>query len=436
MYNTALFIVRHLREAGFESYLAGGCVRDNLMNLEPKDYDIVTDATPEAIERIFPNHITVGKAFGVVIVIVNNYQFEVTTFRQDGKYSDSRRPDSVTFSDWKNDVLRRDFTINGMLFDPLNNKLLDIVGGEQDIKMKIIKTIGDPLRRFSEDKLRMMRAVRFACELNFNIEDKTEKAIKELASEITQVSFERIRDELKIILMSKNRARGIALLFQFGLLREILPEVVAMDKIPQPPQFHSEGDVFTHTKLCLEYLENPSFELALATLLHDIGKPHCFKITDRIRFNGHEKVGEIISEKICRRLKLSLSEIDKVVYLVSNHMLLKDVRKMRQATLKRLIANRYFGDLLKLFRVDKLASDKDLTDLEFLEAKVKEFKKEELKPKPLIIGKDLIKLGLVPGPIFSEILRKVEDAQLEGEIKTKNEAIEFVKKTFANFWKI
>ena len=432
MYETAVKIVKKLRNAGYEAYFAGGCVRNKILGKEAKDYDIATNAIPDVVQKMFPHTVAVGKAFGVVVVLENNRQFEGATFRADGKYSDNRRPDCVTFSDYKSDILRRDFTINGIFYDPIENKLIDIVGGEKDIKNRIICTIGNPIERFTEDKLRMMRAVRFSAQLGFVIESETENAIRKLANTITTISFERIRDELRLILLSDNRAEGLDMLYRLGLLKEILPEIVAMDGVPQPPEFHPEGDVFTHTKLCLKNLDNPTFELAMAALLHDVGKPPTFVVADRIRFNAHEVVGERIAKKICHRLKLSNDDTEKICWMVVKHMTFKDITNMRESTLKRLLASKHYDNLEMLFVADKLAADKDMSNYEYLKEMKAKFSVEDIRPEPLIGGKELIEMGFEPGPIFSVILDKVEDAQLEGKVKTCEEAIGFIREHFSD----
>lgn len=435
MRNAAITIVKQLRSAGYEAYFAGGCVRDALLGLAPKDYDIATNATPDTIMRIFRKTVAIGKAFGVISVLSEGFQFDVTTFRSDGNYSDGRRPDSVTFSDRETDVTRRDFTINGLLEDPVAGEIIDLVGGQEDIRRKVIRTIGDPRQRFAEDKLRMMRAVRFSCQLNFAIDPATSTAIKEMSPSITQVSYERIRDEIEKILVSPLRAEGIDMLHSLGILREILPEVADMEGVPQPPDFHPEGDVFTHVKLCLSNLRDPSFEVAMATLLHDIGKPPTITFpadpkTDRIRFNAHEVVGERMTERVCRRFKLSREETEKICWMVAKHMTFKDVEHMRESTLKKFLSHEFYDDLEQVFVADKMAADKDMASFEYLKAMRGKFTAEDLKPEPFLRGKDLIELGLAPGPIFTTILAAVYDSQLEGGVKTRDEAIVFVKEKY------
>jgi len=444
----SLWVVRRLQRAGFDAYFAGGCVRDKLMRRIPEDYDIATNARPNQVIKLFQKTITVGKAFGVIKVIQQGVEVEVTTFRTEGPYSDGRHPDEVKFSSLENDVLRRDFTINGMVYDPINNKIIDLVGGRADLKKKIIRAIGNPLERFREDKLRMLRAIRFAVELGFKLESKTLSMIKRLNRQIKVVSAERIRDELKKMLVSKKRAEGIELMDKTGLLKVILPEVRDLKGIKQPKQFHPEGDVYIHTLKCLEHLsadaclrashrqaqaglKHPTFELALATLLHDIGKPATFTPpssgADRIRFHEHERVGRDISEKICDRLRLSNQEKDKVIWLVFKHMAFKDIEKMRISTMKRLFREPYYRELVQLHKADRLASDLDLKPHYYAQRMFRKLAEEELKPKLLINGYDLIKLGLKPGPIFSVILKKIEEAQLEKTIATKKQALALAK---------
>lgn len=423
----ALRIVKILREQNFDAYLAGGCVRDRLRGVPPKDYDVATNARPEAVQSLFPRHVGVGKAFGVIVVTEDDARVEVTTFRAEGPYTDGRHPDAVTFSDLETDVRRRDFTINGMMLDPAADRVIDLVGGREDLAAKRVRTIGSPEARFGEDRLRMLRAVRFACELGFEIDPATAEAVAALAPGIARVSAERIREELKRILVSPERDRGLDLLHRLGLLRVILPEVAAMDGVPQPPEYHPEGDVLTHTRLCLRHLGRPEWEIALATLLHDVGKPPTITREDRIRFNEHDRVGVELSRGICGRLKLSNEEKEKVLWLVEKHMVFKDVQRMRASTLKRLLGHPFFGELLELHRADRMASRADLSNYDFCRAKLEEFTVDDLKPKPLVTGEDLLALGLKPGPLIGELLREVEEAQLEGKVKTREEAMGLVR---------
>jgi len=430
--NTAIDIVKKLKSEGFIALFAGGCARDEFMGITPKDYDIATDAYPEDIIRLFDKTVTIGAHFGVVLVIIKGKHFEVATFRTDGIYLDGRHPESVTFSSSpKEDAIRRDFTINGLMYDPLSETLLDYVGGVKDIKAGIVRAIGNPKERISEDKLRMIRAVRFAVRFGYEIEKKTFEAIKELAPEITQVSWERIRDELVKAFTGNKPGNGLQLLYDTGLLRHILPEVDEMVGLEQPKKFHPEGDVFEHTKIALNYLNSPSTELAFATLLHDVGKPQTFRVTDRIRFNNHAKVGAEIADKICSRLRFSNEQREKIVDAVANHMKFMAVQKMKASTLKRLFQRETFELELELHKVDCLASHGSLENWKFCKREYEKYDAEEkIKPKPLINGHDLIKMGYEPGPIFSKILSFIEDAQLNEEIDSKQEALKLLKSEF------
>lgn len=423
----AIDIVKTLQTHGHKAYFAGGCVRDMIMGNESADYDIATSALPQEVLRLFDKTIPVGAQFGVVIVVKNGHNFEVATFRKEGSYSDGRHPDYVAFTTPEDDVKRRDFTINGLLYDPVNDEVLDYVGGQADISSGIIRTIGNPIERFSEDKLRMIRAVRFASQFDFPIQEETRKAIIKLANEINIVSAERIRDELEKILKGKNPHIGIKLLDELSLLKEILPEVSEMKGVRQPENFHPEGDVFVHTLLCLSKMNNPTWTLAMGVLLHDIGKTVTFEETDRIRFNLHEKVGADMTKKICNRLKTSNDEKERIVWLVMKHLYFKDAQKMRLSKLKRLFANEGYPELAELCRIDALSSSGDLSDYYYCQEMLGRLSQEEVKPKPLITGRDLIEMGLKPGPMFKEILTRVEDEQLEENLKTKEEAIEMVK---------
>lgn len=431
----ALEIVKTLQEHGYKAFLAGGCVRDMIMGKESEDYDIATSALPQDIIKLFERTIPVGVQFGVVIVVKEGHNFEVATFRTEGSYSDGRHPDYVSFSTPEADVKRRDFTINGLLYDPVKNEILDFVDGQADISRGIIRTIGNPVERFTEDKLRMIRAARFACRFNFPIHDDTRRAIIQLAKNIHVVSAERIREELEKILTSPNPHIGIKLLDELCLLQEILPEVSSMKGVRQPENFHPEGDVFVHTLLCLSKLtpvpeqgmERPTWTLAMGVLLHDIGKTITFEESDRIRFNLHEKVGADMTAKICDRLKTSNAEKDRIVWLVLKHLYFKDAQKMRLSKLKRLLAEEGYPELAELCRIDALASSGDLSDYHYCQEMFAKLSHEEVKPKPLITGYDLIAMGLKPGPVFKDILTKIEDEQLEGNLKTKEEAIDMTK---------
>ena len=450
----AISIVRTLRERGHKAYLVGGCVRDLLLGREPADYDVTTDATPEDVMRIFPETYAVGVQFGVVLVPsaekdiftetcrdVTSYVspkgnvVEVATFRSDIGYSDGRHPDRVVFSkDPKEDVERRDFTINGLLLDPLTKEVLDFVGGRKDLNAGIIRTIGDPERRFSEDKLRMLRAVRFAARFGYAIEPATFQAIRKLASQINQVSRERVRDELSKMLTEGRARSAFLLLDETGLLREVLPEIEAMKGVEQPPQFHPEGDVFVHTLLLLDKLPHPCpVTLAWGALLHDVGKPATFRIApDRIRFDGHVDVGVKIAEDICRRLRFSNDDTEQILALVDNHMRFAHAQQMKESTFKRFVRMPRFDEHLQLHRLDCEASHRNLASYDFTRGKMASMPREIMQPALLINGDDLIALGYKPGPQFKKILSAVEDGQLEGRLHSREEAIAFVGIEFPN----
>jgi poly(A) polymerase len=444
---SATEIVRILRDRGYQAYLVGGCVRDLLLGREPDDYDVATDATPEEVMRLFPRTWAVGAQFGVVLVPVDNEKqvlrfaqddkalgvVEVATFRSDGLYTDGRHPDQVTYTrDAREDVQRRDFTINGLLLDPLSNEVLDYVGGRADLRAGIIRTIGQPERRFAEDKLRMLRAVRFAARFGYQIDPETFEAIRRLRSQIHLVSRERVRDELVKMLTEGHARRAFELLDQTGLLKEVLPEVDRMHGVQQPPQFHPEGDVWVHTLLLLEGLpEKASPTLAMGGLLHDVGKPPTFRVApDRIRFDGHVEVGVKMAEEICHRLRFSKHDTEQVARLVANHMRFADVREMKPATLKRFFRLPRFEEHLELHRLDCLASHRDLTMYNFVREQLARIPAEQIRPKPLLTGDDLIAMGYAPGPRFKQILAALEDAQLEGRLRNANEAREFVRREF------
>ncbi|OFV99329.1 MAG: phosphohydrolase [Acidobacteria bacterium RIFCSPLOWO2_12_FULL_54_10] len=426
-------IVRNLRDKGFQAYLVGGCVRDLLRGVPPKDFDVATDATPDQVLKLFPQSLAVGAKFGVVIARENEQQIEIATFRNDGIYTDHRRPDAVSFSrSPQEDVLRRDFTINGLLMDPESGKVLDFVDGKKDIQQQIIRCIGDPEKRFEEDHLRMLRAVRFATVLGYKIHSETADAIKKLAPKIASISAERVRDEILRILVSGFARRGFELLDSCGLLGIILPEITAMKGIEQPPQFHPEGDVWIHTMLMIEGLPcDVAPELALGVLLHDVGKPPTFRVApDRIRFDNHVSVGMRLAEQICHRLRMSQTETAQVVALVEYHMHFRDAPSMKASTLKRFLRLPLFAEHLELHRLDCLSSHRKLENYEFVQSKLKEFSVEKLSPPRLITGDDLTQSGYSPGPQYRVILQAVEDAQLEGRLSSREEALQFVREKF------
>ncbi len=445
MRDAAVEIVRTLHQSEYQAYLVGGCVRDLLLGREPADYDIATDATPQQVMRVFPRTWAVGAQFGVVLVPVgpstaedakdseeakHKGAIEVATFRSDGLYTDGRHPDQVQYTTKpEEDVRRRDFTINGLLLDPLDNGILDFVGGRADLERGLIRTIGDPHRRFTEDKLRLMRAVRFAARFGYQIDPQTFAAIRELAPQIHVVSRERIREELTKMLTEGHARRAFELLDQTGLLHEVLPEIERMKGVEQPPQFHPEGDVWVHTLMLLETLPQPaSRTLAWGALLHDVGKPPTFRrAPDRIRFDGHVEVGKAMARDIFERLRFSNDDARQVEALVANHMRFADAPRMKQSTLKRFMRLPRFQEHLALHRIDCLASHGDLTVYNYVKHKYENTPREQIRPAPLVTGNDLIALGMRPGPAFKDILAAAEDAQLEGLLDSKQEALDFVR---------
>ena len=441
-------IVQTLRQRGFKAYLVGGCVRDLLLGREPKDYDVATDATPQQVMEIFPETYAVGAQFGVVLVPAadgdvesdtaterssRSHAVEVATFRSDIGYSDGRHPDEVRFSRQpEEDVARRDFTINGMLLDPLSGEVLDFVGGKKDLEAGIVRAIGDPERRFAEDKLRMLRAVRFAARFQYTIDATTFRAIQKLAGQIEVVSRERVRDELTRMLTEGHARRAFLLLDESGLLRNVLPQISAMKGVEQPAEFHPEGDVFVHTLLLLDNLPHPCPPtLAWGALLHDVGKPPTFRAApDRIRFDGHVEVGVKMAEEICESLRFSNDETAQILALVENHMRFGHVTRMKESTLKKFLRMPSFEEHMALHRADCLASHRNLSTYEFLRQKLAEIPPEKMRPSPLVTGDDLIAAGHVPGPKFREILTAVEDAQLEGRLLSRDQALDFVHREF------
>jgi poly(A) polymerase len=429
-------ICERLLQRPYQALLVGGCVRDLLLGRDPVDYDVATDATPEQVMQLFPGSIAVGAEFGVVVVPSDGLKVEVATFRSDVGYSDGRHPDCVVYSTTpKEDVQRRDFTINGLLMRHDSGEVLDYVGGQADLKAGVIRAIGEPERRFKEDKLRLMRAVRFAARFGFQIEPATFTAIRQHAAEVTSVSAERLRDELTKLLTEGAARRGFELLDQTGLLATVLPEIAAMKGVEQPPQFHPEGDVWIHTLMMLERLPvGCSPTLAWGVLLHDVGKPATFKpasVTgDRIRFDGHVEVGVRMGEEICRRFRFSNEESIQIVALIANHMRFKDVDQMRASTLKRFLRLPRFEEHLELHHLDCLASHGRLDAYQSARRVLAETPAEQIRPPRLLRGDNLKEMGYSPGPIFSEILNEVEDAQLEGQIGTTEEAKEYVRRRF------
>jgi len=433
MEKTAREIVARLRAARHIAYFAGGCVRDIARHQTPKDFDIATDARPEAVQEIFARTYAVGAHFGVIVVLENGFQFEVATFRSDDVYVDGRRPSAVHFSSPEEDAKRRDFTINGMFYDPGTEQVIDFVGGRADLEAKLVRAIGEPAHRFAEDRLRMLRAVRFATVLEYEIDQQTWEALVANAAVINQISAERIREELVRIFLSPNRVRGWDLLDSSGLMRAILPELEGMKGCAQPEQFHPEGDVFQHTRLMLGLLPSEvSVPLVFAVLLHDVAKPITAKVdeTGRIRFNEHDRIGAEMTGQIMERLRFSRADIDATVEMVRQHMVFKDVPRMRVAKLKRFMARPTFVDELELHRVDCESSHRMLENYQFLLRKRDEFANEPIIPPPLVRGDDLIALGLKPGPKFAEILEAVETRQLEGTLRDRDDALDWVKREY------
>ncbi len=424
-------IIARLKSHGHQGYLAGGCVRDLLLGREPQDYDVATDARPEQVVCLFPGARLVGAHFGVVIVRSSDAEVEVATFRSDHAYEDGRRPTAVVFeSDPRQDVIRRDFTINGLLLDTETEQVLDYVSGREDLRAGVVRAIGDPEVRFGEDHLRMLRAVRFAARLGFEIEAATFAAIQRLHERIGLISAERIRDELTRILTEGGARRGFELLDASGLLGDVLPEVAAMKGVAQPPEFHPEGDVFVHTMMMLEGMRQPSETLAWGVLLHDVGKPPTFRVAERIRFDEHPEVGARMAVRMLTRLRMPGEVIRQVEALVANHLRFKDAPRMRESTLKRFMRMDRFEEHLELHRLDCVMSHRLLGNYEFVQRRFEEMPVEVLKPRPLVTGDDLIAAGYVPGPPFSKMLRAVEDAQLEGTVQTREEGVALVQARF------
>jgi putative nucleotidyltransferase with HDIG domain len=426
----ALDILRELRAHGFEAYFVGGCVRDLLLKKAPKDFDIATSATPPQVQKLFPKTVPVGAQFGVMLVVKGDHPFEVATFRADKGYQDGRRPTAVAFTNAKEDAVRRDFTVNGLFMDPLGKKVLDWVEGKKDLKRKLIRAIGDPRKRFSEDKLRMLRAVRFASVLGFKIEPRTLAALKKFAPQIKTVSNERVRDELVKMFTGPRPALALELLDKSGLLKHVLPEVEKMKGVQQPKAYHPEGDVFKHTKLLLEQLSNADLTLAFGALLHDVGKPPTFRRADRIRFNGHESVGARMTEDILTRLRFSNEDKARIVACVEGHMRFKDVKQMKVSTLKKMMQRETYETELEQHRIDCLASHGDLSNWKFLKKKAKELSRDQIRPEPLLRGQDLIEMGYKPGPQMGQILRALEEAQLEGKVQTADEARSWARSSY------
>ena len=424
-------IVARLQREGHTAYFAGGCVRDQLLGTQATDYDIATSARPEQVQKIFPRVTDLtGKSFGVVRVLVEEQSYEVATFRQDGPYQDGRHPESVRFATAEEDAQRRDFTVNGLFYDPVAERLIDYVGGEADLRAKIIRAIGNPVDRFAEDQLRLLRAIRFATRLIFTIEPKTWAAICSEAIKIRTISAERIRDELNKIFAVSKPELGLDLLDRSGLLKEVLPDVAAMHGVEQPPQFHPEGDVYQHVRLMLSKIEKPDLDLALGVLFHDVGKKPTSKMDEngRIRFNEHESVGARMTEEIMTGLRYDNKTINTVCELVQHHMQFKDVPHMRPSTLKRMMSRPTFILELELHRIDCASSHGDLSNYDFLRQQFETMSAEQIDPPPLITGRDLLAMGLPPGKAVGKILEIVRVAQLEETVQTRAQALELARK--------
>jgi len=430
-------ICDELIHKGFQALLAGGCVRDLLLGREPVDYDVTTNATPDEVMTLFPESIAVGAKFGVVLIPSDGRKVEVATFRADVGYSDGRHPDAVIYAKTaEEDVQRRDFSINGLLMRHDTGEVLDFVKGREDLKTGIVRAIGDADRRFEEDKLRMLRAVRFAARFGFEIETETFRAIRKHVANVDHVSAERVRDELTKMLTEGAAGNAFRLLDQTWLLQKVLPEIAAMMGVEQPPQYHPEGDVWVHTCMMLDGIPaGSSATLAWGVLLHDVGKPPTFRSAaetgDRIRFDGHVEVGMKMGEEICRRLKMPNDETEQIVALIANHMKFKDAMQMRPSTLKRFVRLPKFEEHMALHRLDCLSSHRHLDVYEFVQQFLAQTPPEQVRPPRLLTGDDLVQLGYSPGPKFSEILRSIEDAQLEGAVKTREEALKLVEKAYA-----
>ncbi|MEI8314680.1 MAG: CCA tRNA nucleotidyltransferase [Verrucomicrobiota bacterium] len=430
---TATSIVHRLRESGHTAYFAGGCVRDTLRGVEPQDFDIATSATPAEVQRLFPKTIPVGAAFGVVLVLEDGHQFEVATFRCDAAYLDGRHPSAVRYGSPEEDAQRRDFTINGLFLDPVTNQILDFVGGRADLDRKLIRCVGEPRQRFTEDKLRLLRCVRFSSNLQFAIEPATQAAVCEMAGQIQVVSAERIRDELIKIFTRPNAGAGLELLLATGLLAAVLPEVAAMKGVEQPVEFHPEGDVFTHTRMMLDDLPaEPGVVLAFSVLLHDVGKPPTFvRAPDRIRFNEHDIAGQALAEQILRRLRFSNDQIEQITLCVGGHMRFQHVQSMRQAKLKRMLARPTFPVELELHRIDCLASHGKLDNYDFLKTTLATMPADVIKPAPLVTGHDLLALGFTPGPLVGAVLQEVAELQLEEQLQSPAAALDYARQRLA-----
>ena len=429
-YRGAESIMRRLREAGHRALLAGGCVRDLLRGEAPQDYDIATDARPADVEALFPGTRSVGRQFGVSLVAMDGQAYEVAAFRTESGYSDGRHPDGVEFCSAEGDARRRDFTVNAMFWDPVEERLLDFTGGREDLAAGLLRAVGEPEERFREDHLRLLRAVRFAARLGFRIDEATRRALTFLAPLAVQVSAERLQEELRVILTDRARADALRLMDELGILEHVLPEVAAMKGCEQPANYHPEGDVFVHSLLSLEKLgPRPPFELAMAALLHDVGKPEASRArTGAAWFPEHDRLGAEITRSVCRRLRLSNAATERICWLVARHHYFMNARQMRDSTFRKLFAHPGFEQLAALHRADAMASCGILDDYDFVMARRVAMKPEDVLPPPLITGADLVALGWQPGPLFGEVLGAVRDAQLDGDVATREEALAMARR--------
>jgi poly(A) polymerase len=430
----ALGIVRRLVDAGFRALLAGGSVRDRILGIEPKDFDIATDARPEVVQTLFEHTVAVGARFGVIEVLIDDEHFQVATFRADAPYHDGRRPSSVRFGTLEEDAVRRDFTIGGMFYDPIAERLIDLVGGMRDLRAGIIRAIGNPDERFEEDHLRILRAIRFAARLNFTIDPATWDAMRRSAPKITQIAAERIGDEIAMMMTEGGTARAMDLMMDSGLMQLLLPEVVEMRGCAQPENFHPEGDVYTHTRIGVAMLPAGCSEtVAFGILLHDIAKPRCRAVIadkvngDKVTFYGHTEQGAVMAAEMLARLKRSRADQEKVAYLVKNHLKLCMAPRMRPATLKRMLAEDGFDELMEVAFMDAMASSSYLGFWHFCKHAMSTMTAQEIRPPRLIGGEDLKELGFTPGPRFKAILKDVEDQQLDGILATRDDALEYVR---------
>ena len=429
----ALTLVNRLRSNGFTAFLAGGCVRDRILGVKAKDYDIATDASTESVARLFNDTVAIGAKFGVMLVLLDGEQFEVATFRADSSYLDGRHPSAVRFGTLEEDAKRRDFTIGGMYLDPETGNIIDLVGGVRDLRAGVIRAIGDPELRFGEDHLRMLRAIRFAARLNFTVDPATWSGIQRNARKISQIAAERVGEELTMILTQGGAARGLDLVVNSGLAAVILPEVLALRGCPQPANFHPEGDVYRHTRLMLSMLPRGCSEtLAFGALFHDIAKPQTLEIEadGKMTYYGHTDIGGNVAALALQRLRRPKAVQVQVAYLVHNHLRMMMAPRMRRATLKRMLAEQGFEELLELSLLDTLASSSALGFYHFCRRALASMAADEIRPPRLITGNDLIAMGFVPGPFFKRILNDVDDHHLEGTLKTRDDALRYVRESY------